>query len=95
MIRFWLILIWCFCVQTVIGQQVKQNNEYTVRGAVFDQPREAVISGSVVVKLAIDSSFVKGVSTKEDGTYAIRLKEENYIFEYSYLGYNTSVVKNI
>lgn len=93
MARFWCLLILCVFVQIVFGQQDKNNKDNIVKGAVFfEEPREAVISGSVVFKLASDSTFVKGVSTKDNGSFAINIPSADYLIEYSYMGYQKSIV---
>ena len=72
-----------------------QNSGVTISGLVKDKiNKQPLPYVSVVVKTEKDSVFVTGTVTNEKGLYLLsKIKEGEYFFVFSYLGYTTKKQK--
>ncbi len=66
---------------------------YNISGRVVDSADEPLISASVRLMTAADSTVVKGVVTNSDGKFNIQnVKNGKFVLEVSYIGYNNEFV---
>jgi outer membrane receptor protein involved in Fe transport len=84
---YFLILLFFTSQITAFAQE----NSITISGKIIDKTSASNLPYvNVVLKSADGITFILGTVTKEDGTFEISsVKPENYIFEISYIGYQT------
>lgn len=69
---------------------LSQNSLVTISGSVIDKTMQAMPYVSVVVKTEKDSAFITGTVTDENGRYTLsKIKEGDYIFYFSFIGYSS------
>lgn len=85
-----LALLICFFFGITIRAQ---NNKATVSGIIKDnKSKAALVFVNVVLKKEIDSSFVAGTITSEEGRFSLTdIKTGNYVLQISYTGYTSKM----
>ena len=81
-----MVLVLALYISDVFAQSIK--------GKVIDEKSQPIAYATVLLLNKADSSFVKGVTSGEDGTFSLDGGVSNEILKVSALGYNT-VFKNI
>ncbi|NRF40746.1 TonB-dependent receptor domain-containing protein [Pedobacter foliorum] len=83
-----LISILLFMLPLFVAAQ--SNSTVTVSGIVRDIKKGALPYTNIVLKIPIDSSFVVGTVTNDEGRFTLaNVKNGNYIIEISMLGFKT------
>lgn len=83
-----LILLLFFTTSAIAQKTV------TVSGKVYDKAAKAALSFvNVVIKTTVDSAFVTGTITDDDGIFSISgIKPGDYFLEISFIGYRTNKI---
>lgn len=81
-----MVLVLTLCVCNVYAQ--------TIKGKVVDEKSQPIAYATVLLLNKVDSSFVKGVTSGEDGAFLLEEIVSDGILKVSALGYNT-VFKNV
>lgn len=81
-----MVLVLALCVCNVYAQ--------TIKGKVVDEKSQPIAYATVLLLNKADSSFVKGVTSGDDGAFSLEEIVSKGILKVSALGYNT-VFKNI
>ena len=64
----------------------------TITGRVIDELSQPLAFANVVLLNSADSSFVKGVITKDDGTFIIDAEGKDGLLKLSSVGYQTMFI---
>ena len=85
------IFILFACISCLLTAQSAWG-QFTISGTVKDKTDDSPLPQvSIRLLSARDSSFVTGVSSKNDGTFALTVKKAgNYLAAFSFLGYKTT-----
>jgi len=84
-----IIFLFLFCCTTLSAQ-------YIVEGKVLEATSKMPLSfASVVAKNASDSTFVKGVTTAEEGFFKLNIPFGNIFLEISFIGFDVKVINKI
>lgn len=84
-----ILFIMFFISLSVIAQMGTKSMAGYVQGAVYDgKTRESIPSTSIRV-LTMDSVYVQGMVTDDNGKFRMSISSGNYILEASFIGYKT------
>lgn len=82
--------LYFFLLMIISIQMYAQNQTNTITGKIFDGvTKEPVLSASVRILSAKDSTYVNGTVTNDKGQFSINVNNGRYIAEISFLGYAT------
>ena len=87
------IILFVTFLSLSVTSLVAQNKTVTVSGITTDKTTKLVLPFvNVVLKTPKDSTLIAGTITNEQGLYSLaNIKSGNYILEFSYTGYKTTV----
>lgn len=89
-LRIWIIVTYCFGINLLVAQEIKQN----IKGQVIDDA--SLVPLAFVNVVILNTTSINGTATDENGNFILEnLTPGRYTIQASFLGYETSIIKDI